>query len=176
MQFLLIFILCVVSAVLYGIVHDQITARICVEYFTIGHPPVFHTESPTLLGLGWGVIATWWVGALLGIPVAIAARVGSRPKRSAASLIRPTCALLAVMAIIAAVAGVVGYVLAKNGVVVLLEPLVSMVPPEKHVAFLADLWAHSASYLVGFIGGIVLVVLTSKSRAKVTSGTKPLSS
>ena len=23
---------------------------------------MFHTDSPTLLALGWGVIATWWVG------------------------------------------------------------------------------------------------------------------
>jgi hypothetical protein len=56
MRFLLIIILCIASAVVYGIVHDQITARICVEYFTIGHPPVFATESPTLLGLGWGAV------------------------------------------------------------------------------------------------------------------------
>jgi hypothetical protein len=58
MQALAIVLLCVVMAATYGIVHDQITARICVEYFTIGHPPVFGTADPTLLGLGWGVIAT----------------------------------------------------------------------------------------------------------------------
>jgi hypothetical protein len=69
-----------------------------------------------------------------------------------------------VMAVLAALAGVIGFVLARNGAVVLLEPLASMVPADKHVRFLADLWAHSASYLVGFIGGIVLVVLTWKSR------------
>lgn len=73
MQFLLIVILCIGSAVCYGIAHDQITARVCVEYFTIGHPPVFDTNSPTLPGLGWGVLATWWVGAISGIPLAVAA-------------------------------------------------------------------------------------------------------
>ncbi len=65
MQSIAIIFLCVFSAVVYGILHDQITARICVEYFTIGHPPVFGTDDPTLLGLGWGVIATWWVGCSL---------------------------------------------------------------------------------------------------------------
>jgi hypothetical protein len=49
---------CVLAAVLYGIVHDQFTARICLEYFTVFHPPVFQTQSPTLLGFEWGVIAT----------------------------------------------------------------------------------------------------------------------
>jgi len=36
---------CILAAVFYGILHDQITARICVEYFTIGHPIVFGTET-----------------------------------------------------------------------------------------------------------------------------------
>jgi hypothetical protein len=42
----------VAAAIIYGIVHDQITARICIEYFTVFHPPVFLTQSPTLLGFG----------------------------------------------------------------------------------------------------------------------------
>jgi hypothetical protein len=38
--------LSVAAAILYGILQDQVTARICVEYFTIGHLPVFPaTES-----------------------------------------------------------------------------------------------------------------------------------
>jgi len=74
MQALAIIAMCVAMAVAYGIVHDQITVRICLEYFTVGHPPVFPTSDPTLLALGWGVIATWWVGLLLGILLACAAR------------------------------------------------------------------------------------------------------
>src|SRR5438105_3328307 len=35
-----ILLLSVATAVAYGIVQDQVTARVCVEYFTIGHPPV----------------------------------------------------------------------------------------------------------------------------------------
>lgn len=38
--------LCIAAAVRYGILHDQVTARICVEYFIIGHPPLFDTTSP----------------------------------------------------------------------------------------------------------------------------------
>ena len=68
MESLKIIALCIFSAVLYGILHDQVTARVCVEYFTIGHPPVFATESPTLLAIGWGIIATWWGRAVLGHP------------------------------------------------------------------------------------------------------------
>src|SRR5262249_11114159 len=70
----------VVGAIAYGIAHDNVTARVCVEYFTIGHVPIFGTENPTLLALGWGVLATWWVGLGLGLLLALACRRGRRPK------------------------------------------------------------------------------------------------
>lgn len=73
----------------YAILFDQITARVCVEYFTIGHAPIFNTTSPTLLGIGWGIVATWWVGLIIGIPVALASRLGKWPKRNASSLVKP---------------------------------------------------------------------------------------
>src|SRR5205085_4521353 len=115
MPALAILLLSVLAAITYGVLHDQVTARLCVEYFTIGHPPVFDTTDPTLLGLGWGVIATWWVGLILGVPLAIAARAGRRPKRSAAELIRPILVLLACMGAAALLAGAVGHVLARRG-------------------------------------------------------------
>jgi hypothetical protein len=37
MEALKIAVTCVVAAVLYGIVHDPFTARICIEYFTFSH-------------------------------------------------------------------------------------------------------------------------------------------
>jgi hypothetical protein len=42
MEALKIAFTCVIAAVIYGIVHDQFTARICLEYFT-----VFHRQSFT---------------------------------------------------------------------------------------------------------------------------------
>ena len=60
-----IVLLCMAAAIAYGIVHDQITARLCVEYFTVAHPPLFHTTSPTILGICWGIAATFGVGAIL---------------------------------------------------------------------------------------------------------------
>jgi hypothetical protein len=155
MRYLTIVLLCVVAAVCYGIVHDQITARICVEYFTIGHPNLFDTDDPTRLGLGWGIVATWWVGLLLGVPLAFAAQYGPYPKRSVASLVRPIGMLLGVMACGAALAGVMGFIAATAHLVFLVEPLASKVPMDRHVAFLTDLWVHSGSYDIGFMGGIV---------------------
>ncbi|SIO58002.1 hypothetical protein SAMN05444166_5542 [Singulisphaera sp. GP187] len=151
-----IVVLCIASAVAYGIVHDQITARVCIEYFTIGHPPVFLTASPTLLALGWGIIATWWCGLILGVPLALIARLGSRPKLTAADLRKPIAIQLVCMGMVAAIAGCSGYVAARAGWVELMEPLASEIPEPARVPFLADLWSHLASYGSGFLGGLLI--------------------
>jgi len=167
MQFLKIWLLCIVSAIIYGIIHDQVTARVCVEYFTVGHPPVFPTQSPTLLALGWGVIATWWVGAFLGLALAVSARAGQQARRTASELIKPIAILLAIMAVSALLSGIVGYRAASTGRVALLD--FGLLPHDTAVRFMADYWAHSASYAVGFLGGIVLCiwVIIGRSRNKM---------
>ena len=164
-RFAAIILLCIVAAVIYGVIHDQITARICVEYFTIGHPPVFGTDDPTLLGLGWGVIATWWVGLILGVLLSLSSCVGSWPKLSASQLVRPLVIMLAVVGILALISGIVGHVAATWRWVWLVEPMASRVPTDRHVAFLTDLWAHLASYIGGFLGGVVLCVYAVVRRA-----------
>jgi hypothetical protein len=165
---LAIILLCFVAAITYGVLHDQVTARLCVEYFTIGHPRLFESESPGVLGLAWGVIATWPVGLILGLGLSLAARSGRRPQQGAAGLVRPVAILLAAMGCAAFLAGVAGLTLARLGFVFLVEPLASAVPQEKHVWFLADLWAHWASYLSGFAGGIGLCVVVWRRRGRLS--------
>jgi hypothetical protein len=158
--------LTVFAAIAYGILHDQVTARICVEYFTIGHPPLLPTESPTSLAIGWGIVATWWVGLPLGILLAAAARFGPRPKWTTRQLRRPLAVVLLCMGICAALAGVVGGVLALRGDVWLVSALAARVPASRHVPFLVDLWMHSASYLAGMIGGVALTLWTWRQRGR----------
>jgi hypothetical protein len=164
MESLKIILLSIAAAIAYGIVHDQVTARICVEYFTTGHPPIFGTDDPTLLGIGWGILATWWVGLLLGIPLAVVARAGKLPKRSARSLARPIGLLVLASSCGAILAGLLGWFLASRGIVKLVEPLASAVPAEKHIAFLIDGFAHTASYAFGFLGGLVVMATVWRSR------------
>lgn len=165
MQTIGIIITSVVAAIIYGIVHDQITARICVEYFTIGHPRLIDSESPTILGLFWGVVATWWVGLPLGLGLAVAARAGSRPQLDCRNLFRPILSLLGGMFLMATVAGLVGFITSRGGIFHLVEPMASRVPQGMHTAFLTDVWAHSASYLAGIVGGIALWIVTWRRRA-----------
>jgi hypothetical protein len=98
LEHLKIILICVAAAIAFGVVHDQVTARVCLEYFTVFHPPVFATQSPTALAFGWGVIATWWVGLFLGLLLTLAARAGSRPKQTASQQLRPIAKLLLGMA------------------------------------------------------------------------------
>jgi hypothetical protein len=157
---------CIGAAVIYGIVHDQFTARICVEYFTIFHPPVFHTQSPTLLALGWGVIATWWVGAFFSIPLILAARAGPRPVLRASELRSSIIFLLGFMAVSAILFGITGYTLARTGVLDT-KWLTFSASRMIRYRFMADWWAHSASYASAFIGGTVLCVITYRRRLRL---------
>lgn len=152
------------AAIVYGVVHDQVTARICVEYFSVFHPPIFPTQSPTLLALGWGVIATWWMGAFLGVLLAVAAGAGSRTRVTAGELVAPIAKLLATMGVLASVSGLLGYTLSSRGTIAPPEWIGSVLPQARHARFMADWWAHNASYFVGFFGGIVLCILTFLSR------------
>lgn len=149
--------MCVGAAVAYGVIHDQVTARVCLEYFTVGHGWETDWTSPTRIGLRWGVLATWWVGLLLGTPLAFVAQAGGLPTVMAHDLRRPLGVLLGTMAALALLAGVTGYVAARVGGVWLLPPMAERVAPARHARFLADVWAHNASYLSGFLGGNVLL-------------------
>ena len=168
MEFAKIVVVSIISAVCYGILHDQVTARICIEYFTVFHPPVFQTDNPTLLGLGWGVIATWWVGAFLGIVLGIAARAGSRPRLSACELLPSIMKLLAIMAAFALASGITGYLLTRTGAVTAPNWVSGGFTGCSVNRFMADWWAHNASYGVGAIGGIVLCVLTVRRRTRLS--------
>ncbi|HUK48266.1 MAG TPA: hypothetical protein VLW06_11765 [Terriglobales bacterium] len=105
MEFLKIWLLSIGAAITYGILHDQVTAHFCVEYFSIAHPIILPLTSPTLLALQWGILATWWVGAFLGLLLAISARSGSYPTLSAREITRPLIALLCCMGVGAFIAG-----------------------------------------------------------------------
>ena len=152
--------LCLLAGALYGVVHDQVTARVCLEYFTVFHPDIFHTHSPTLLALGWGVLATWWVSLILGILLAIAARAGSSPKATVVDLTPKVLRLLIIMALCALAAGISGYFLQGFG----MEYYGTDIPKQIRHNFYADLWAHNVSYLSGFVGGIVLCVTVWRGR------------
>lgn len=169
MEALKIVVMCILAAIFYGIIHDQITARICLEYFTVFHPPIFRTQSPTLLGIGWGIVATWWVGAFFSVPMILVSRAGARPTLTASDVLPSILWLLASMAVCATLSGITGYVLAQRGTLDT-DWLSFTDSPTMRYRFMADWWAHTASYAAAFVGGIVLCAITYRKRILLTTG------
>lgn len=172
MAYLRILLVSVVAAILYGEIHDQITAHVCVEYFTIGHPRIIASEDPTILALVWGVVATWWAGVIIGIPVAVAARLGPWPKFGVRELVPGIVILLIVMGICATGAGL--FAARKSDHILTREApeLAAAIAPERHHLFMADWAAHSTSYAVGFVSGITLAVITAVRRTRLDDEVK----
>lgn len=161
-----IVVLFVFAAVAYGVLHDLITAHICVEYFTIGHPRLIASESPVALALTWGVIATWWAGLLAGLLIAICARIGRWPKIDSTDLLRGIAVLMGAMALLAATAFIVASVLASSGSIRLVPHLADRIDEGRHIRFLAVGGAHIASYAGGFLGSLVLAVQVLRRRRR----------
>lgn len=160
-----IVLLCVGAAVAYGLIHNQITARVCIEYFTIGHPRIFKSDSPTLHGLYWGIAATWWAGLLSGLLIATAARAGSWPMLTVRNIWPLVLALVIVMAIAAWAAGSFGRSFAKTYPPE--QPFRawgSEVPANRYADFMACAYAHGASYQAGFLGSVVVAGVVAARR------------
>jgi hypothetical protein len=86
---------------------------------------------------------------------------------NARELVRPVATLLVSMAAVALIAGVTGYALTARHLIVPNEWVLLRIPHAKQAAFIGDLWAHSASYLSGFVGAIVLCAYVWRSRTAV---------
>jgi hypothetical protein len=163
--------LCIVSAVIYGILHDLVTANLCVEYFSVFHPDIFHTDSPWLLALGWGVIATWWMGLFLGPLIAAAARSGELPKIGWRALVRPLIVVLLCSYSAALASGLIGFTVVRK----IPDWIYKNVPrmqgvrfaPDKERLFTADLFAHNASYFTAGLGALVLCIWIIRKRMKM---------
>ncbi len=149
-------LLCLFGAVSFGIVHDLVTANCCVEYFTIGHPKVIESENPFMLALVWGILATWWVGLILGTLIVVFNAAGKTEKVPFSIIRKYVIRLLLIMVFTSLLAGIIGYILANTGTIYLVGELADRIPAGKHNAFLAVAWAHVSSYIVGFVGGIVI--------------------
>jgi hypothetical protein len=154
----------ILAAIIYGILHDLATALVCVEYFTIGHPKLIDSESPILLAVFWGVVATWWVGLILGGLLCLSSRAGPWPKVGGKALIPRIARLMIIMYLLAMTAWFLGFFASRFSYVWLVQPLANRVPRSIHDYFIADLWAHLSSYASGIVGGLIISGKTLYSR------------
>ena len=166
MQKAKIVVFSIVAVVAYGIIHDQITVRLCIEYFTVAHPPLFPTRSPTLLAVCWGTVATVWAGMAAGSLLALVSQSDNLAPVPLARLYRGILTLLATMALCAAVAGLIGYELARHAIIAFPSPLAPLISVGHHDRFMAVWFAHNTSYLVGFGGAGTWIFRLWREREK----------
>ena len=153
-----IIVLCVAVACFYGVSHDQVTIRICPEYFTLAHPPFFPTSNLTVLAFCWGIAATWWIGAAFGFVLALILRQGRAERGSTQRLATRLTLLLAITAASAILAGAAGYQISRSSVIALPAALADAGPLFDRDRFVAVWFAHIASYAVGGGGGVLLLL------------------
>ena len=156
---------CILAACVYGVAHDLVTAHVCVGYFLPPiHPIIVPTDSPLLLALIWGVIATWWVGLFLGILLAVSCRVGNKPKLSISQVVRPVLYLLISLFIASMFFGLIGYAMGQLEVWFIPPVFHTIIKPERLAVFQFNAFAHFAAYLLGLIGGVIVTVYSIRCR------------
>jgi hypothetical protein len=131
----------------YGMLQDQVSARLCPEYFTIGHPPISGISAPTLLGIAWGLLGGLPGGILLGTALALAMRSGPRPPLAFAAVRRPILLLLAGMALGTLISGLSAWYNASVVNIAVGIPWSAVLAPERQRAFFIVASAHFATYL-----------------------------
>jgi hypothetical protein len=158
---------------------QQLTlAYLCPPYFYEGLYDYFHTTNPLILGLGWGIIGSWWFGLPLSLVFMLVATVGAWPRLSARRVL-PLAAFLVLGLWLASLAiGMTGYFVARahtDGTDVFLArwlPLdweFALNDAQTWWRFSAAGWADTAAYYNGAAGALLLcgVALVLRGRARV---------
>ena len=158
------------SAIAYGLIHDQLAVRHCFEYYkTEPHLLPIPINSPTIYGLVWGIISTWWVGAGLGITTSMFAQLGPWPKVFYKELFPQIATMVGGVATTSALTGVSSwlYMNSRN-----IDPEWVQDRQYGELLYTPDIrrnWltvgvSNEAGYAAGVIGGVMLWVYTINKR------------
>ncbi|MDY3553312.1 hypothetical protein R5W24_002413 [Gemmata sp. JC717] len=165
-----------VAIVGYAVLQDQVSARLCPEYFTVLHRPVPGVTDPTLLGVCWGFLGGWWGGVLLGYAAGLTATLGSHPKLAPREILKPLAFLVSGVAVATALTGFSVWRHSEALGVVLDPGMAEAVPPPRHRALFTVACYHFVAYASSIFGGVVLCVWVAserRSRAKQEKETRP---
>ncbi len=138
------------AAILYGVIHDQITIRIFAPYLTVWHPKIIESTDPTMVALAWGFAATWWMGVFLGGLLGLACFVGNRRPYGMATVAKTIGFVFVLSGVGAALAGLLasqfGFVAPSS----LMGPTIAEMGDEAQHRFSVVWMIHNTSYTVAF--------------------------
>lgn len=150
----------------YGILQDQLSARLCPEYFTVLHNPIPGLTDPTLLGIAWGFLASCGGGIAMGYTAGLAATLGAKPPLTLAELVRPMLLLIFAVGFATFAAGWSTHGTAHMFDVRLDPFLAKLVPVERHRGLLTVATYHKVSYATAIVGSVVLCVWIGRERTR----------
>ncbi len=156
MQFAAILIFTTLLGASFGALRDGL--------LHLGVPAYFSMEMESAVFVG---AATWGVfGAILGLGLACAARLGTRPKRTARDLRKPVVVLLAVIAGFSLLAGIFGGVATDFGLRVLSPEVYDRLPPQTWAGLHFCWFVQIMGNYVGFVAGGMQVAWVWVSRKR----------
>jgi len=151
-----------------GIAMDLVTANVAVDYFAIHHPHVVDSRSPWVLALVWGVLASWWFGAIAGglLCAILLVRRTPIPVRRIRSLVVRACGILWLIFMA---------MLAGWYVVISLLPIPRRSDFDYNRRIMAVALTHMTEYVLGaIVFAVILVTLLRESkRAATAAGPQP---
>lgn len=152
------------AAIVYGVVHDQITVRISPPYLMDWHPQIVPSRDPTVVALAWGVVATWWFGLILGAVLAAAATLGRRPPAPWDWIGRAIVGIFLFAAFGAIVAGAVSKAVALELPKTFFGMFYAELSRPERQAFSQAAAIHEASYDAAGVATLVAAVLIFRRR------------
>jgi len=155
----------ILAQVAYGVLQDQINARLCPEYFTVVHSPKLDgITDPTLLGLLWGFLGSWWGGLLMGLGVVLSGTLGPAAPVQERHLYRPLVCVLLFQAFVTAACGFAAWQI--HGILGLSMPegLAALIPAERRGALVAVAASHVGTYLSAITASVALCVWVAMTR------------
>ncbi len=167
---LIVFLSCTIASI-YGVLHDQFTYTISPEYYTKFKFPMFRliyddSSNIRMLVALTGIIATWWVGLIMGIIFGLTALIHNVWKAMLISSVR-SIGLAIAITIFAGLAGLGYGYLTCNDIKSGVSYPYDMVSLDDPAAFYMVGCMHNSGYLgaaIGLIFGIVYIIRHKKFR------------
>lgn len=168
MRSLLVILFCTVTAALYGALHDQITYQLAPEYYTklkfIQFRALNFGQGTSWLVAAVGVAATWWVGAIGGLLIAIRCLPLVNDHGYWRSAALRVWVVVGVSALTAAAVGVYGrYIPVSADDLSRWQQSLQILRITDAAAFILVAHIHQASY-AGGIAGLLLALLPRPRR------------
>lgn len=165
-SFFLLVALAAISAAVFGALQNQLSYSVGPSYFHGLKFPQFGIAEGTAPRFGAaqvGLMASWWMGALVGLPAFV---LGLFTVPSAQSYLAAgigAIGLVLVLATFSALAGLVGGLLADaTG---LLDAVLALPQGVERSDFLRAGFMHEASYVAGGLGALLAIWPMRRARA-----------